>query len=136
MNTSSLTPTVPATSFLAKVLWADAVLCFGAAALTILGGVPLQGMLGLPATLLVPAGMSLFAYAAFAAWLARRGGQPRGAAWAAVVINIAWGVDCLAVAFGPWFSPSTLGQAYLLVQVATVVVFAELQVIGLRRGRA
>lgn len=131
MTTTSMTTS----GFLTKVLWADAALCFGAGALTILGGVPLQGWLGLPATLLVPAGMSLFAYAAFAAWLARRGGQPRGAVWAAVAINVAWGIDCLAIAFGPWFSPTGLGQAFLLVQVATVVVFAELQVIGLRRGR-
>jgi hypothetical protein len=131
----STTLTARPTSFLAKVLGADAILCVAAAAVTLFIGVPMQGQLGLPATLLVPASFSLFAYAGFAAWLARRGGEPRAAAWAAVGINLAWGLDCLLVAFGPWFSPTAFGQAFLLAQVLTVVVFAELQVIGLRRAR-
>ncbi|MET0351005.1 MAG: hypothetical protein ABW067_14535 [Rhizobacter sp.] len=121
-------------SFLRKVLFADAAISAACGALMAFGGSPLQGLLGLPAAMLAPAGLSLFVYAAFVAWLARRPVVPRAGVWAAVVINLVWAVDCLAVAFGPWFAPTGLGQAFLVVQVVTVVAFAELQVMGLKRG--
>ena len=121
-------------SFLRKVLFADAAISAACGALMALGGTPLQGLLGLPAGVLVPAGLSLFVYAAFVVWLARRPVIPRAGVWAAVVINLVWAADCLAVAFGPWFAPTGLGQAFLVVQVVTVVAFAELQVMGLKRG--
>lgn len=136
-STSSLaaTPAAPAArGFLANVLWADAALCGIVGAASVAGAGALQGLLGLPSTLLAASGLSLLVYAAFAAWLARRGGRPAAAVWAAVAINVVWAVDCLAIAFGPWFSPTLPGQAFLGVQVVTVVVFAELQVIGLRRA--
>ncbi len=52
-------------SFLRKVLFADAAISAACGALMALGGTPLQGLLGLPAGVLVPAGPSLFVYAAF-----------------------------------------------------------------------
>jgi len=121
-------------SFLRKVLFTDAAICVVCGALMAFGGAPLHGLLGLPAGVMTPAGLSLFVYAAFVTWLARRPVVPRAGVWAAVAINLVWAVDCLAVAFGPWFAPTTLGQAFLVVQVVTVIAFAELQVIGLRKG--
>lgn len=130
---SSLTSTVPMT-FLRKVLWADALVSAAAGAVMAFGGTPLQALTGLPGTVLLPAGLSLFVYAAFVVWLATRAATPSAGVWAAVAINLVWAVDCLAIAFGPWFTPGAVGQAFLVAQAVTVIVFAELQVIGLRRG--
>lgn len=121
-------------SFLRKVLWADAAVSAAAAAVMSFGGGLLASPLGLPTNLLMPAGLSLFVYAAFVLWLARRPVVPRAGVWAAVAINVVWAVDCLAIAFGPWFEPTGLGIAFLVAQVVTVGVFAELQVMGLGRG--
>lgn len=132
---SSQTTSIASMSFLRKVLLADAAVSAAAAAVMAFGGGQLQAPLGLPAGLLAPAGLSLFVYAAFVLWLARRPAIPRGAVWGAVGINIVWAVDCLAMAFGPWFQPTVPGQAFLLAQVVTVLVFAELQVMGLGRER-
>jgi hypothetical protein len=135
-NVSSSSSSFTNVSFLRKVLLADAAVSVAAGALMAFGGSPLHGLLNLPGAMLVPAGLSLFVYAAFVLWLAKRPVVPRGGVWAAVVINAVWAVDCLAIAFGSWFAPNLLGQAFLVVQVATVIAFAELQVIGLRKARS
>ena len=53
---------------------------------------------------------------------------------ALIAINIAWVVASLFVAFGPAFAPTLLGKIFIVAQAATVAVFAELQIIGLRRA--
>lgn len=130
---SASTAAAPA-SFLRKVLWADAAVSAAAGAVMCFGGGLLASPLGLPTHLLMPAGLSLFVYAAFVLWLARRPLVPRAGVWAAVVINVVWAVDCLAIAFGPWYAPTGLGVVFLVAQVVTVGVFAELQAVGLRRA--
>jgi hypothetical protein len=132
-NASSASLSSLPMSFLQKVLWADAALSALSGLSMALGGVPLQGVLGLPAAMVVPGGLGLLAYAVFLAWVATRPVLPRGAVMAAVIFNLVWTVDCLAIAFGPWFSPTALGQVFLLANVVAGIAFAELQVIGLRR---
>ncbi|MBC7954489.1 MAG: hypothetical protein H7Y33_01295 [Cytophagales bacterium] len=123
-------------SFLRRVLLADAAVSLAAGAVMVLGGAWLQGLLQLPALLLVPSGLSLFGYAALLGWLARRASVRRDAVWLLVVGNLAWAVACLAIAAGVAFAPSVLGQAFLGAQVIAVLVFAELQFMALRRAGA
>lgn len=125
---------VPVSTFLQRVLLADGAISLASGLLMALGGSWLEGLLGLPAWLLVPAGLSLFVYTAAAFWMARRASVPRLAVWVLIAINVAWAVDCVAIAAGPWFAPTGLGQAFLAAHVITVLVFAELQFMGLRRG--
>lgn len=127
---------VPVSSFLRKVLLADGAISLASGLVMVLGGAWLKSRLGLPAWLLVPAGLALFAYTAAVWWMARRAGVPRVAVWAVIAINLAWAVDCVAIAAGPWFAPTGLGQAFLAAHVITVLVFAELQFMALRRGGA
>ncbi len=127
---------VSVSTFLRRVLVADGAIGLASGLLMALGGTWLEGLLGVPAWLLVPAGLSLFVYTAAVVWMARRASVPRLAVWALVAINLAWALDCVAVAAGPWFAPSMLGQAFLAAHVIAVLVFAELQFMALRRDGA
>ena len=125
---------VSVSSFLRTVLLADGAIGLASGLVMVLGGAWLAGLLGLPTWLLAPAGLSLFVYAAAVFWMARQASVPRLAVWVLIAINVAWAVACMAIAAGPWFEPTTLGQAFLAAHVITVLVIAELQYMGLRRG--
>ena len=123
------------TSFLRRVWWADAAVSavVGAA---MAGAAGLLGeLVGLPVRLLAVAGLSLLPYAAFLAWLATRSAVPRAAAWAPVLLNIVWAIDCIALGvMRPETGPLLVG--FITVQVVTVLTFAELEFGGLRRSPA
>jgi hypothetical protein len=124
------------TVLLRRVLWADAVVSAAVGALMALGANALQGLLGLPASLLTLAGVALFPYAAYVAWLATRGAVPRAAVWAAIVVNVVWAIDCALLLLGSTLRPTGLGEAFVALQIVTVLVFAELEFIGLKRACA
>jgi hypothetical protein len=124
------------TVLLRRVLWADAVVSAAVGALMALGANALQGLLGLPASLLTVAGVALFPYAAYVAWLATRGAVPRAAVWAAIVVNVVWAIDCALLLLGSTLRPTGLGEAFVALQIVTVLVFAELEFIGLKRACA
>ena len=123
------------TLFLRRVWWADAVVSAVVGAAMAAAATPLGELIGLPVGLLAVAGLSLLPYAAFLAWLATRGVVPRAAAWAPVVLNIVWAIDCIALAV---LQPAagTLLIGFVAVQVVTVLTFAELEFGGLRRSPA
>lgn len=51
-----------------------------------------------------------------------------------IAVNVEWAaVSLLLPAFG-WISPTPLGWTLLVAQAVGVLVFAELQWLGLRRG--
>jgi hypothetical protein len=127
---------VSVSTFLRRVLLADAVLSVPSGAAMALGGGLLAPWLGLPAWLLVPAGIALVAYAALLFWMAGRPSVPRAALWLFIGFNIVWAIDCVAIAAGVWFTPTPLGLAFLGLHVLAGLVFAELQYMGLRRGSA
>lgn len=120
--------------FLRRVLLADAVVSAAVGALMAAGANALQGLLGLPSSLLLVAGLSLFPYAGYLVWLATRAAVPRAAVWAPVVLNVVWAIDCVLVLFAAGLRPTWLGEAFVAVQIVTVLVFAELEFIGLRRA--
>lgn len=122
--------------FLRRVLVADALVSAAVGAVMALGAGTLQGLLGLPSAMLMLAGVALFPYAAYLWWLVTRTAVPRAAVWAPIVLNIVWAIDCLLVVFGGSASPTLLGEAFIGVQVVTVLLFAELEFIGLRRACA
>lgn len=126
---------LPVTPFLRNVFLADAVVSGGAALVMLLGGSPLQSLLQLPSWLMLGGGATLVAYAVFVGWLSRRDRVPRALVWALVVVNVVWAVDCALITFASWWQPSGLGQAFLGVQIAAVLVFAALQFIALQRDR-
>lgn len=119
--------------FLRRVLLADAAVSAAVGAVMALGARALQGILGLPVELLTMAGVALFPYAAYLAWLATRRAVPRAAVWVPIVLNVVWALDCLLVLFAAGLAPSRLGEAFVAIHIVTVLAFAELEWIGLRR---
>ena len=119
-------------SFLRRVWWADAAISAVVGAAMAVAAGPLSALIAVPERLLVAAGLSLLPYAAFLAWLATRQRVQRVAAWLPVPVNVLWAIDCVAVvATQPTAAPALI--AFIAVQVVTVLVFAELQFIGMRR---
>jgi len=120
--------------FLRGVLWADAASCLVTGVLQLAALDALPHLFGLPQVLLLDTGVFLLAYALMAAWAASRPVPPRR--WVALFAagNLAWAIGCgLAVAL---LQPTTLGVAWIAMQAAAVLVLADLQWMGLRRGAA
>ena len=127
--------TIVPTSFLRRVWWADAAVSAVVGAVMAGAAGPLGELVGLPARLLATAGLSLLPYAAFLAWLATRSAVPRAAAWAPVLLNVVWAIDCVALAVMQ-SEAMPLRVGFIAVQVITVLAFAELEFAGLRRAPA
>ncbi len=127
---------VQMTSYLKKVLIADAVISSAAAVMMAAGSSLLSGLLGLPSELLLWAGIALAPFVAALGFMIRANSLPAGVIVAIIAINIAWVIASLVVAFGPAFAPTLLGKIFVVAQAATVGLFAELQIIGLRRASA
>jgi hypothetical protein len=125
---------VSVSRFVRNVLLADAAVSAAVGLVMALGGAALQPLLGLPASLLVGAGLFLFAYVAVLVWLSRRESLPRVALWVLMGTNLLWAVECVVIALGNGYAPTLLGQIFLGMNVVTVLVFAELQFICLRRS--
>ncbi|WP_082549320.1 hypothetical protein [Rhizobacter sp. Root404] len=122
--------------FLRRVLWADALVSAAVGAVMALGASPLHGQLGMPGSVLALAGVALFPYAAYVAWLATRRRVPRAAIWVAIVVNLVWAIDCGLLMVGTAMPLTPLGEGFLVLQVVTVLAFAALEFIGLKRGCA
>ena len=97
---------------------------------------PLQGLLGLPVELLALAGGALFPYAAYLVWLASRHVVPRAALWLPIVLNLGWALECAWVAWAGRSDLTVLGEAFVAANVVTVLLFAALEYVGLRRSFA
>jgi hypothetical protein len=125
---------VAMSSFLRRALLADALVSAAAGAVMSLGADALAPLLNLPAGLLLGAGAVLFPWAAALLWMTRKAAVPSAAVWAVIVLNVAWVVESLWVALGGVTHPNVLGQVFIAVQALAVVVFAELEFIGMRRA--
>lgn len=123
----------PLSPFLRNAIIADLAMGVVAAAAMIGGADLTHGLFGLPSGLLFWSGAALIPFAVALAMILRSN-STAGVPYL-IGANFAWVAASLYVAFGPSFAPTLLGQAFVCVQAAAVFVLAELQVIGLRRGR-
>jgi hypothetical protein len=81
--------------------------------------------------LLAAVGAGLVLYAAGLFWTARRQPIPGGAAWAAVVMDFGWVLGSVAlIELGIL---SSLGTGLVALVAAAVLVFAVLQLVGLKQ---
>ncbi|MCX8004828.1 MAG: hypothetical protein N2688_07700 [Burkholderiaceae bacterium] len=117
--------------FLRRALAADAIVSAATALLMLFGAPLLADLLRLPETLLRFAGLALLPYVAFVAYAIRR--PARGAVWTVIACNVAWAAGCAWLIASGWIAPNALGTAFVVVQAVAVLVFAELQYLGLRR---
>ncbi|WP_217896732.1 hypothetical protein [Pandoraea sp. PE-S2T-3] len=122
--------------FLVRVLLADALVSGAVGLLQVLAAAPLAALLDLPAEGLRVTGLVLLIYGAALVWLVRRTTLPASAVWTVIAINAIWALDCAVLLASDWIAPNALGVVFIAVQIVTVLVFAELTFIGLRRRRA
>ena len=126
--------TVQPSPLLRRALQLDALVSGAAGLLMTLGAGPLSALLALPAVLLTGAGLSMLPWCAVLLWLARRDTLDRRAVWAVIAVNAVWVVDSVLLLAGGWAQPTLLGQAFVIAQALAVVLFAELQFLGLKRS--
>lgn len=122
-------------SFLRRVLLADAAAGAATGLLMLFGAGLLEQLLGLPRALLQVAGLSLLPFAALIGYLATREQLSRKGVWAVIICNAIWVVDSVLLLLSGWVEPTRLGQAFVIAQALVVAIFAELEYFGLRRGR-
>jgi hypothetical protein len=120
--------------FLRQALLADAVTSALCGLLMLLAAHPLAGMLGLPEALLRIAGALLLPFAACVAYLSLRPRLRRVAVWAVVLVNALWAIDSVVLLVSGWVAPTMAGTVFVMAQAAIVLMYAELQVIGMRRS--
>jgi hypothetical protein len=120
--------------FLRGALNLDAVASGGLGVVLAAGGALLDGPLGIPASVLVPVGVFLVAFAACLWFLGSRPRVSRPAVGVVAAGNVAWVAASVAAAAAGWWSPTTLGTVVVLAQAAAVALFAGLQLSGLRRA--
>ncbi|WP_269932258.1 hypothetical protein [Aminobacter sp. HY435] len=124
------------TPFLRNALRADAVVS-GAAGLLMIAGAPLLSpLLGLSERLLFWAGIALVPFVAMLLLVARRATVSKLVVIDLIAINALWAAASFGLLVSGAVGPNLLGIAFVVGQALTVVVFAELQFIGLRRAGA
>ena len=126
----------PAFGLLRFALRLDAAACCVLAVLALAGAPVLEGVLGMPSSLLRPLGLALL-LAGVGVWLVAAQAQVnRRAAWVVVGLNVVWAVQSVAGVVLGWWTLSTLGTLFVLAQAVGTGLVAELEVLGLRRASA
>lgn len=125
---------IQSSRFLRNALALDAAACAATGLLLSIGAGSLSGLLGFPVEFLRGAGLVLLPCAAALAFFAGRVRLPRLVVYAVIGINILWVADSVLILVAGWFTPSTLGIAFVLAQAAAVAIVTELEVIGLKRS--
>lgn len=133
---ASFSSLISSPRFLRSVLWLDAATGAATGALQLLLTGFLAGLLGLPETLLVVSGWTLFGYVAAISFIATRQFVPAALVWLLIGANVLWVLGCLALLLGDLVMPTLAGKAFLAIQAVTVGLLAELQWVGLRKAVA
>ncbi|MFB4291838.1 hypothetical protein ACBI99_29600 [Nonomuraea sp. ATR24] len=121
--------------FLRLVLALDAVVT-GANGLVYLAGAGLvSDLLGPDAGLLRGIGAFLLVYGAAVGLLAARGTVSQAGVKAVIGLNIAWTLGSVAAVITGMMEFTTIGAVWAIAQALVVGVFAELQIMGLRKLR-
>ena len=121
-------------TFLRYALLADAAASGATGLMMIAGAGLLEGLLSLPVALMREAGLLLVPYVAFVAYVGTRETISRPAVQATIAINVLWVAASVGLLMSGYVAPSVLGYAFVIFQAVVVGVFAELQLIGLRRS--
>lgn len=122
--------------FMRRVLMLDAIASGATGLLLAFGAGVLAPITGIDPAIAGPAGWFLIPYAGLVAWLASRPAQPAPLVWAVVGVNVLWVIESLGVLALGWLAPNALGVAFVIAQAVVVGVFAELQIVGLKKARS
>jgi hypothetical protein len=120
-------------TFLRRVLMADAATSGAMGLLLLAAGGILERQLGGPAWLLNLSAVVLLPFAGLLIYLATRERIAAPAVWAVIAANLIWVADSLLLVLSGWVALTTLGIAFIVAQAIVVAIFAELEYVGLRR---
>lgn len=134
MNTATITRRAGRSDMLRKVLYADSVVSGGAGLLLLAAGGPLGDAFGLSATFLRVVGVSLLPWFALLIYAATRPAPPRLLVAGIIGVNLLWVAGSVLLLVSGWVDPTGLGIAFVIAQALAVLAFADLQILGLRRG--
>jgi hypothetical protein len=113
----------------------DAVICAASGIVLAVAGPLLDGLLGVPVVVLLPAGLILLAYGGYLALVARNG--PSAASVNGLAVgNLLWAAMSIVVVAADWLTLTTAGTVVALLQAAAVAVLAGFQFRALSRSRA
>jgi hypothetical protein len=129
-----MTEIIRVSSFLRYVLFADAATCLSCGLLLSVGGGYLQDLLGLPAQLMLYAGLGLFPFAALLVFAALRRSVSKTLVWLIVGLNLLWTIDSFLLLASGYVAPTVFGYIFVVFQALGVALFAELEFIGLRKA--
>ena len=122
-------------NFLRRVLWLDAIL--GAATLPshLLNTGFMSNLLGLSQPVLVWSGWLLVAYVAFIMLIVSRKTMSRSLVKVLIAGNLLWIVGCIELLLVGQGTLTTLGIAYIGVQIVTVGLLTMMEWRGLRKDQ-
>ena len=122
-------------NFLRRVLWLDAIL--GAATLPshLLNTGFMSNLLGLSQPVLVWSGWLMVAYAAFIILIVSRKAISRSLVKVLIAGNLLWIVGCIELLLVGQGTLTTLGIAYIGVQIVTVGLLTMMEWRGLRKDQ-
>ena len=125
--------TLPREALVRLALKLDAVVTgANGAAYLVLSGV-LDEPLGMPAGFLRGVGAFLLVFALGVWFVASRPSVRPAAVVAVIAANLVWVVESLALVAFDWFSPTTGGAVWVVLQAIVVAGFALLQLYAVRR---
>lgn len=92
--------------------------------------------IGIPVGWQIAIGIFFVVYGTGVFFLGTRPAPDRRAVLVIIIGNLVWGIDSVLVAELKWFPLTTAGVGVVLAQALAVIVFAVLQIIGLRAASA
>ncbi|MDX5372795.1 MAG: hypothetical protein LPK18_10205 [Pseudomonadaceae bacterium] len=126
--------TLNASPLLRRALLADGLVGLGTGSLLVLAAGWLAELLSLPRELLLASGWTLLPLGVFLVWLGSCEQINRLLVWAVLAINALWVVDSLLLLIAGWIAPNLLGQVFVIGQALLVLLFLELEWVGLKRS--
>lgn len=129
-----MTEIIRVSNFLRYVLLADAATCLGCGLLLSIGGGFLQDMLGLPTQLMFYSGLSLLPFAGLLIYSATRKSISKTVVCVIIGLNLLWTIDSFLLLVSGYVAPTTFGYIFVIFQALGVLMFADLEFIGLRKA--
>ncbi|WP_405148811.1 hypothetical protein OG589_12425 [Sphaerisporangium sp. NBC_01403] len=132
---TTLTVTTDHTRFLRIALTLDAAVTGVNGLVYLAATAPVSDLLGPGAGPLRGIGAFLLLYGAAVGVLARRKAISAGAVKAVITLNFAWALGSVIAVVTGSAGFTTLGAVWAVLQAIVVGIFAELQIMGLRKAR-
>lgn len=126
--------TLNASPLLRRALLADGLMGLACGSLLILLNSWYANLLALPGDLLLAAGLILLPLGLFLVWLGSQETVSRRLVWVVIAINAMWAIDSLVLLFSGWITPNLIGQVFIVTQAALVLLFLELELLGMKRS--